>query len=490
MPRVLVVDDERGVQESLRMLLKDECEVVVASNADEALARVAEAPPDLVLLDLVMPGRSGLDLLSELREHDLVAPVVVLTATKTVATAVEAMKRGAADYITKPFEIDALRIKVRQLLERRELEREVARLRDEVAGRARLGRLLGRCAAMQELFRAIERVAESRASVLIRGESGTGKELVARAIHELGPRREKPFVAVNCAAIPESLMESELFGHERGAFTDAREQRIGKFESAHGGTLFLDEIGEISPAVQAKLLRVLQERTIERLGGSRSIEVDVRILAATNRDLEASIADGHFRADLYYRINVVPLVVPPLRARREDIPLLVEHVLPRQARAQDPLAGGPRGAPALRLARERARARERDRASRHPLRARHARPGGPAGGRPHQRPQGGGAQRPDPLRGGGGPLRARSPARVARAQRLESDAGGFPARDHPAAPQAQDGSLRDRPASNGLGPIPRSDPNNLGISSDSTALERRFPGERTARNARRASSAL
>jgi transcriptional regulator with GAF, ATPase, and Fis domain len=227
---------------------------------------------------------------------------------------------------------------VRRLLEQSDLEREVARLRDEVARRSRLGHLIGRSEVMQELFRSIERVAQSRASVLIRGESGTGKELVARAIHELGPRREGPFVAVNCAAIPDTLLESELFGHERGAFTDAREQRIGKFEAANGGTLFLDEIGEIAPAVQAKLLRVLQERklpgsrteiSIERLGSTRPIEVDVRTVAASNRDLEASIEEGSFRADLYYRINVVPLAVPPLRARREDIPLLAENVLER-----------------------------------------------------------------------------------------------------------------------------------------------------------------
>jgi len=338
MRRVLVVDDEPGVRESLRMLLKDECEVVTAASAGEALERLEAVSPDLVLLDLVMPGRSGLDLLSDLRERSPEAEVVVLTATKTVATAVEAMKRGAADYVTKPFEVDALRLKVRRFLEQRDLEREVERLRDEVAARDRLGTLIGRSAPMQQLFRAIRRVAGSRASVLVRGESGTGKELVARAIHELGPRCAAPFVAVNCAAIPETLMESELFGHERGAFTDAREARMGKFEAAGGGTLFLDEIGEVSPAVQAKLLRVLQERTIERLGGGRPIAVDVRIVAATNRDLEAAVAAGGFRSDLYYRINVVPLEVPPLRARREDIPLLVASFLERLAADE----GGPR----------------------------------------------------------------------------------------------------------------------------------------------------
>ena len=329
MPLVLVVDDEPGVQESLRMLLKEECQVVTAGNAAEALLVVEQTPPDLVLLDLVMPGRSGLDLLSDLSERGVPAPVIVLTATKTVTTAVEAMKRGAADYVTKPFEVDALRIKIRRLLEQGALEQEVARLRDEVSRRDRLGAMVGRSAPMQELFRAIERVARSKASVLIRGESGTGKELVARALHDLGPRSDGPFVAVNCAAIPETLLESELFGHERGAFTDAREQRIGRFEASGGGTLFLDEVGEIAPAMQGKLLRALQERVIERLGGAHPIPVDVRIVAATNRDLEASIQAGEFRSDLYYRINVVPLTIPPLRQRREDIPLLAEHVLAR-----------------------------------------------------------------------------------------------------------------------------------------------------------------
>jgi DNA-binding NtrC family response regulator len=258
--------------------------------------------------------------------------VIVLTATKTVTTAVEAMKLGAADYVTKPFEVEALRIKVRQLLSRRELEREVVRLRAQVAAQDRLGGLIGRGAAMQEVFQTIRRVAASHVTVLIHGESGTGKELVARAIHELGPRSRGPFVAVNCAGIPDGLIESELFGHERGAFTDAVERRIGRFEAASGGTLFLDEIGELAAPVQAKLLRALQERRIERLGGSGSIAVDVRVLAATHRDLEKDVASGRFRPDLYYRIHVVPIELPALRERREDIPLLAAHFL-EKARA-------------------------------------------------------------------------------------------------------------------------------------------------------------
>jgi DNA-binding NtrC family response regulator len=327
MPRVLVVDDEPGVQESLRMLLKDECRVAIAGSVDEALRALAEEPADLVLLDLVMPGRSGFELLAAIGGQEAAPPVVVLTATRSVATAVEAMKLGAADYVTKPFEIDALRIKVRQLLEKRDLEREVARLRARVEGRERLGEMLGRSDVMQEVFHTLRRVARSRTSVLIRGESGTGKELAARAIHELGPRAKGPFVAVNCAAIPDHLIESELFGHERGAFTDAVEQRIGRFEAASGGTLFLDEIGELASGVQAKLLRALQDLRIERVGGSRPIEVDVRVVAATNRDLERDVAEGRFRADLFYRINVVPVELPPLRERREDIRRLAEHFL-------------------------------------------------------------------------------------------------------------------------------------------------------------------
>ncbi len=330
MPRVLVVDDEPGVQESLRMLLKGDCEVVTAGDADAALRAIAHSPPDLILLDLIMPGRSGLELLAELTEQGQstpVAPVVVLTATRTVTSAVEAMKRGAADYITKPFELDALRIKVRQLLERRALEQEVVRLRDEVEGRHRLEGLVGRSPLMQGVFRTIERLARSRANVLVTGESGTGKELAARALHDLSPRAARPFVAVNCGAIPHQLIESELFGHEKGAFTDAVERRIGRFEAAHGGTLLLDEIGELALSLQVKLLRALQERCVERLGSTESIPVDVRVVAATNRDLEQDVADGRFRADLFYRINVVRIELPPLRERREDVVLLAEHYL-------------------------------------------------------------------------------------------------------------------------------------------------------------------
>lgn len=327
--RLLIVDDEPGVQDVLRFAFKETCEVAVAASADAALDLLVRWPADLVLLDLVMPGKSGLDLLRELSERPGRPPVIVLSALGTVSTAVEAMRLGALDYVTKPFEIDALRIKVEHALVRRELEREVERLRFEVHGRTRLGRLIGQSARMQEVFRTLERAAASKATVLVLGESGTGKELVARALHELSPRREAPFVALSCAALPETLIESELFGHERGAFTDAREKKIGRFEAASGGTLFLDEIGELSTTVQAKLLRALQERSIERLGGSGPIPVDVRVVAATHRDLGREVEAGRFREDLFYRIHVLPIVLPPLRERREDIRLLAESHLSR-----------------------------------------------------------------------------------------------------------------------------------------------------------------
>jgi len=330
-PRVLVVDDEAGVRESLRVLLSGECEIETASNGDEALRCLAAAPADLVVLDLVMPGKSGLDVLEELSGLEDAPTVLVLTATKTVATAVRAMQLGAADYVTKPFEVDALRIKIRHHLEHRALTRRVADLEGELAGRQQLGAMIGRSEPMQRVFRTIDRVAGTQANVLLTGESGTGKELAARAIHDLSGRADGPFVPLNCAAIPETLMESELFGHERGSFTDAHERRIGKFEAARGGTLFLDEIGELDPSVQAKLLRALQERTIERVGGHEPIKVEARFVAATNRNLERDVADGRFREDLYYRIHVVPIMLPPLRERREDIALLSDAFLAKLA---------------------------------------------------------------------------------------------------------------------------------------------------------------
>jgi len=327
------------------MLLKSTCEVATADGVDAALAAIAETPPDLILLDVMMPGRNGLELLAELAERSSSVPVVVLTATNTVAVAVDAMKLGAKDFVTKPFELDALRIKVRQLLEHRALEEEVVRLREEVEDRQTLGDMVGRSPAMRSVFRDIERIARTRATVLLTGESGTGKELAARAIHSLSPRAEGPFVAVNCGAIARDLVESELFGHERGAFTGAHERRIGRFEAAHGGTLLLDEIGELEPDVQVKLLRALQERVIERVGSSESIAVDVRVVAATHRDLQADVEQGRFRQDLFYRINVVPLALPALRERREDIALLAQTFLERGLAELRADGRGPAGAP-------------------------------------------------------------------------------------------------------------------------------------------------
>ncbi len=314
------------------MLLKDDCEVILTENVDQGLEALTQQLPDLIVLDLVMPKRGGLDLLTELAGHPEAPPVIVLTGTHTVSTAVEAMKRGAADYITKPFEVEALRIKIRQLLEHRRLSREVEELRSRVETQERLVDLIGSSEPMQEIYRTIRRVAESKATVLIQGESGTGKELVARAIHQLSKRSGEPFITVNCAGIQDSLIESELFGHERGAFTDAKQRRIGRFESASGGTLFLDEIGELSPGAQARLLRALQERKIDRVGGSQPIAVDVRVLAASNRNLEHEISEGRFRSDLYYRIHVVPIELPPLRERRGDIGLLARHFLAKAHR--------------------------------------------------------------------------------------------------------------------------------------------------------------
>jgi DNA-binding NtrC family response regulator len=328
-PVILVVDDEPGLRESFHLILDDDYDVVEAPDGAAALEILRATHVDLVLLDIRLPGMDGIEVLERIKAVDEGVEVILVTAVKTVRTAVAAMKLGAFDYVTKPFEEDELLSLVRRALERRSLEREVVYLRAELERRHDFDEIVGQHPEMQKLYRLMTHVARTPTTVLITGESGTGKELVARAIHRQSPRRDKPFVAVNPAAIADTLMESELFGHEKGAFTGAFQRKLGRFELAQGGTLFLDEIATLKPELQAKLLRVLQEREIERVGGGRAVKIDVRIIAATNLDLSQAVGTGTFREDLYYRLNVVHLTVPPLRARREDIPLLVGHFIRR-----------------------------------------------------------------------------------------------------------------------------------------------------------------
>ncbi len=328
--RILLVDDEASVRASLKVVLEPTHDVLSASSAQEGLELFRRESPDLILLDVVMPGMDGLTLLKTMRAEDARIPVIMLTGTKTVKTAVEAMKLGAADYLSKPFDVEELRLVVAKTLETDELAREIRHLRAQVATRYSFHNLIGKSPAMQDVYSKIEQVADTRTTVLITGESGTGKELVARALHYNSARRDKPFIALNSAAMPDTLIESELFGHEKGSFTDAQARRAGQFEQAHGGTLFLDEIGDLSAATQAKLLRVLQEREFTRVGGSQPIKVDVRIVAATNKQLDEMVRRGEFRDDLYYRINVVSLYLPALRDRRDDIPLLARNFLDKR----------------------------------------------------------------------------------------------------------------------------------------------------------------
>jgi DNA-binding NtrC family response regulator len=324
---VLVVDDDPGLRESCRLILEEEFEVLDAPDGPRALDVLRRNQVDVVLLDVRLPGIGGLEVLEQIKALEEQVEVILVTAVKDVKTAVAAIKLGAFDYFTKPFEEEEVLVVVRRALERRALQREVALLRLEVARRGDADEIVGQSAEMRKLHQLIAQVARTSATVLITGESGTGKELVARAIHRQSPRRDRPFVPVNPAAIVDALTESELFGHERGAFTGAYQKKLGKFELAQGGTLLLDEIGSLKPELQAKLLRVLQEREIERVGGTRRIPVDVRIIAATNVDLERAVASQAFREDLYYRLNVVPIDVPPLRNRRDDIALLADHFI-------------------------------------------------------------------------------------------------------------------------------------------------------------------
>jgi two-component system nitrogen regulation response regulator GlnG len=330
--QILIADDEDSLRWVLEKGLRQAGYEVTSVKDGAAAVRAVEAGAfDLVFLDVRMPGLDGLSALARMREARTDACVVVMTAHGTMETAIQAMQRGAYDYLTKPFDLDEVLLLAERALAAGRLTQEVARLRSGLQEVREFSALIGRHSRMQDVYKTIGRIAGTDVTVLLRGESGTGKELVARAIHHYSRRAGRPFVAVSCAAIPGTLLESEMFGHERGAFTDAKERRLGKFELAHGGTLYLDEIGDMPLELQTKLLRALQERTIERLGGHESVRIDVRVLAATNRDLEAFMREGKFREDLYYRLNVVALNLPPLRERRRDIPLLVEHFLAKYA---------------------------------------------------------------------------------------------------------------------------------------------------------------
>ncbi|MDZ7779351.1 MAG: sigma-54 dependent transcriptional regulator [Gemmatimonadota bacterium] len=323
MARLLVVDDEKGVREALGQVFEYEGhEVRLATDAAEAIEGVTAFRPDVTFLDVKMPGMDGLEALARIREEHPRAIVVMISGHGTIDTAVEATRRGAYDFLEKPLDTDRLLVTLRRALELKGLAESVADLRDQVESRYRI---VGSSKAIEEVLERVERVAPTDARVLITGKNGTGKELVARAVHRLSSRVHRPFVEVNCAAIPSELIESALFGHVKGSFTGAVADQAGKFEQAHGGTLFLDEVGDMSLAAQAKVLRALEEGVVTRVGGSKPIEVDVRVIAATNKDLATEIEEGGFREDLFYRLNVVPIHVPPLRERREDIPMLVQH---------------------------------------------------------------------------------------------------------------------------------------------------------------------
>jgi DNA-binding NtrC family response regulator len=322
MKTILIVDDEPAARYGIRRALEHKYRIAEADSAAAAREATRVERPDVILLDIVMPDEDGLAFLKWMAENGHAQPVLIVSALDTAGTAVEALRLGAADYIVKGFDIEELRKRVGNLVKLTELGEENEKLRRELVAQGEFGRMIGRSAAMRQVFELAERVAPTDATVLILGESGTGKDLLAQEIHARSPRADRPFVAVNCAALPENLIESELFGFEKGAFTGAAQQRKGKFELASVGTLFLDEIGDMNPVTQAKVLRALENRTIERLGGSQPIQIDVRVISATHRDLPAEIAAGKFREDLYYRLRVVTLELPPLREHKEDIPVL------------------------------------------------------------------------------------------------------------------------------------------------------------------------
>lgn len=329
MPRsIMIVDDEKNTREGLKWVLESTgAEITLAENGEQALVRLGSQPVDVVLSDLKMPRMDGMELLEHVKEEFPETDFVILTGHGTVETAVQAMKRGAFDYLIKPVNIEELQLLVERIFEQKALKQENERLRREVDDRYGFESIIGRSPQMEQVFEKVRQVAPTKASVLIQGETGTGKELIAKAIHFNSPRRRKPFIAVNCGALSQTLLESELFGHEKGAFTGAIKQKAGRFELAHGGTIFLDEIGETTPELQVRLLRVLQEQEFERVGGMKPVKVDTRVVAATNRDLKKEVDAGRFREDLYYRLNVIRLDLPPLRDRVDDIPLLVNFYL-------------------------------------------------------------------------------------------------------------------------------------------------------------------
>ncbi len=330
MEKILVVDDEQSLREVLSIMLKRAGYTVTsAADGEEAIEHLNKEIFDLVITDLRMPKVDGMEILKAVKSASPETVVLVITAFATADSAVEAMKHGAYDYLTKPFQVDEVQLIIRNALEKRRLTTENMLLKREMASQSSFAQLVGQSDAMQKVFDVVRKVADSKSNVLIFGESGTGKELVARAIHYNSARSSMPFMAVNCSAVPETLLESELFGHVKGSFTGAISNKAGLFEVANGGTIFLDEIGDTTPTIQVKLLRVIQEREFRRVGGNQDIKVDVRIVAATNKDLEKAVADGSFREDLYYRLDVIPIRLPPLRLRSGDIPLLVTHFLER-----------------------------------------------------------------------------------------------------------------------------------------------------------------
>jgi DNA-binding NtrC family response regulator len=326
-PSVLIVDDEKHTREGLQQALLENYDVSVAASADEAFNLLDAQPFDVIVTDLRMPGKSGLKVIDKALALANRPAVLMMTAYGNIETAVEAMKRGAVDFLTKPVNIERLEVLIQRALKTRTLEVEVKQLHERLDEKFNFEGIIGSSPKLEAVIERVKLVAPSRATLLIEGESGTGKELIAQAVHQSSPRARAPFIAVHCAALSENLLESELFGHERGAFTGANERRIGRFESADTGTLFLDEIGEISASTQVKLLRFLETKSIERVGGSKPIELDVRLVAATNRNLEAQVREGKFREDLFFRLNVVRITMPPLRERSEDIPLLLTHYL-------------------------------------------------------------------------------------------------------------------------------------------------------------------